>query len=346
MRRVVLLNDTRGHHHFGCHRVMETIEQKLAGRGFEVAARSLVRQRWWENEEFLRAMQQSDLIVINGEGTLHHGSRHGPGLLKIAEHPLRGDTPVALVNAIYQDNPPEWKQYIDRIDYLNTRDSWSARELEQIAGREVRSTLDFSLSGGEPQALAAGRNQLALGDSVVRKTNRALVRLARSTPGSVFLPIVRTMKSSKPQYNRVRYALREAYVFGYTFLFQQYVRNALFCRDHHEYSSQLQKCLLHVTGRFHGVCLSIASNTPFVTSTSNSWKIEALLNDIGFSQERVKNLDQLGPELLNPHKWAFSDEEQQLLIAARARAEAETNQVFDEIAALVGSGEIARKSAA
>lgn len=335
MRRAVILNDTRGHAHFGCFRVMEKIEQELIARGFEIAARSLVRQKWWENQAFVESMRQSHLIVINGEGTLHHGSRHGPNLLKIAEHPARANKPIALVNALYQENPPEWKRYLDRIDYLNTRDTRSARELEQAAQREVRNTLDLSLcSDPELPQRSPERSILGIGDSVIREARASLVRLARRTPNSAYLPIVRTIKSSKPQFGPIRYALREAYIRSHTFLFRQSLSNAVFCRDHREYCDRLRSCCLYVTGRFHGVCLSLATNTPFIGLSSNSWKVEALLDDVGLSRKRLMNPDQLGSAVEQPNTLRFTDEEQDLLEAARLRAQTESVGVFDEIAAL------------
>ena len=42
----VLMNDTRGHAHFGCQRVMRVIESNLESRGIKVTARSLVRNDW------------------------------------------------------------------------------------------------------------------------------------------------------------------------------------------------------------------------------------------------------------------------------------------------------------
>jgi len=338
MRRAVILNDTRGHHHFGCHRVMEVIEQKLSARGFEISARSLVRQRWWKNSSFLNALKACDLIVINGEGTLHHGSRHGPRLLTVAEHPARGAAPVALVNALYQENPQQWKPYIDRIDYLNTRDSLSANELGQLAGRDVRCTLDFSLCGGDTVASPtepAQRETLLLGDSVVREANASLIQVARATPDTVYLPIVRTIKSSKPQYGHFRYAIREAYVHARTFLFKQSLKNARFCRDYREYCDQLRTGRLHVTGRFHGVCLSLATGTPFLGLSSNSWKVEALLDDIGLGQDRLITPDRIAAEVREPTRWAFTEAEQGKVQAALARANFEVDAVFDEIASLV-----------
>ena len=93
----VILNDTRGDSHFGCFRVMRLIEENLAGRGIRVLARSGVRNDWENDRPFLDAMAKSDLIVINGEGTLHHGAKAGARLLRVVDHPVRGDKPVALI---------------------------------------------------------------------------------------------------------------------------------------------------------------------------------------------------------------------------------------------------------
>ena len=122
----VLMNDTRGHAHFGCQRVMRVIESNLESRGITVIARSLVRNDWEADRAFLDAASKCDVIVINGEGTLHHGASHGEKLLRIAAHPVRAGKPVALINAIYQENPEHWRRYLDGIDLISPRDSWSA----------------------------------------------------------------------------------------------------------------------------------------------------------------------------------------------------------------------------
>ena len=67
---------------------------------------------------------------------------------------------------------------------------------------------------------------------------------------------------------------------------------------------------LHVTGRFHGTCLAVLANTPFVAYASNSHKIEGLLKDmdcldllIRQRREELKKKD-LAKELL-PQTQAY-----------------------------------------
>ena len=45
------------------------------------------------------------------------------------------------------------------------------------------------------------------------------------------------------------------------------------------YISWMKSLDLFVTGRFHGVCLAILLNVPFLAFPSNSHKIEGILND-------------------------------------------------------------------
>lgn len=336
MYKAAILNDTRGHHHFGCHRVVGVIEKMLAARGFAINARSLVRQRWWEDGEFLNAVLESDLIVINGEGTLHHGIVHGENLLKIARHPVRIGKPIALVNALYQENPSEWKQFIDRIDYLNVRDSRSAFELRRVAQRDVDFCLDFCLYEDEKEGAApvAKRNRLMVGDSVRSEINSDLMALARRDPDSIYLPIVKTLKSSRPQYGPVGYKIREFFIRAHTELFKLSMPNAMFCEDEADYCNELRSASFHLTGRFHGVCMSLLARAPFITYHSNSWKIEALLEDVGFGRSRLIGSQDTFTSVKNRNFWEFEDMEMERMDGLGRRVRNEVEEVMDRVVQL------------
>ena len=51
--------------------------------------------------------------------------------------------------------------------------------------------------------------------------------------------------------------------------------------DVHSYMRWLKTLSLYVTGRFHGVCLAILMQTPFLAQKSNTHKIEGILKDMG-----------------------------------------------------------------
>lgn len=50
---------------------------------------------------------------------------------------------------------------------------------------------------------------------------------------------------------------------------------------------------LHITGRFHGVCLSAIANTPFLAFPSNSHKIESILNDMDCSELLITSFEDI-----------------------------------------------------
>ena len=124
--KAALMNDTGGGAHFGCDRVMRVITSNLTIRGVSISGRSRVGKKWWEDEPFLNAAGSANIIVINGEGTCHHGRPKAEHLLRVVDHAVAANKPVVLINAIYQENPPEWRRYLDKFALIAPRDSWSA----------------------------------------------------------------------------------------------------------------------------------------------------------------------------------------------------------------------------
>ncbi len=336
--KAVILNDTRGDNHFGCMRVMRIIEQNLKARGIEIAATSLVRNDWKRDEAFLNAMRAADLIVINGEGTLHHGSKQGVRLLDVVDHPARGATPVALINAVYQDNPPAWNERLARVDLISTRDSWSAAEVEKAIGRKVGFVPDLSLAEG---AIAtpgtARRDRLLVGDSVNRNIGRQLLAFADQRDDARYLPILTSIKPPKPHYPPPLRVLRQAYIDLHATLFGWRHRHTEFNRTEAGFLKSLQSGYLHLTGRFHAVCLCLATGTPFLALESNSWKIAALLHDFGLGAERIVTLDEARRRIEANERFDFTPEESQTIAAGLAAASKGAGDLFDSLLALARS---------
>lgn len=332
--KAVFLNDTSGHHHFGCFRVMRTIEDALKARGIEVTAKSLVRQDWQRDAGFLSALRAADLVVINGEGTLHHGSRHAEKLLRIVRDPNRGNTPIVILNALFQDNPPEWDQLLNEIALISVRDSRSFAELKDRYSGELHQTLDFSLF--EPFVNVGGteRTSLIIGDSVFSDVTEDLATLSDNSAADTFLPIVRTIKSSKPQLSPVRRMVREAVIFMHRNLFRLRHPKTRYCKSEYEYLQVLSKGKLHITGRFHSVCFSLLTKTPFLVLSSNSWKIEALIEDLGLSSARVMKFEDIRRSIQRAENHDFSESEISSIESGLSRNREMINLVFNRVAEL------------
>src|SRR5688572_3648840 len=95
--RVLIYNETSLiNSHFGPRLVMETVRAQLAKRGVEIVG-SLHRDALpSDNRELL---SRADVVVINGEGSIHHG--RCTHLIEIAN-----EYPAALINCVFQENQP------------------------------------------------------------------------------------------------------------------------------------------------------------------------------------------------------------------------------------------------
>ena len=335
MVKAVILNDTRGDNHFGCFRVMRIIEENLVRRGIAVIGRSLVRNDWERDRGFLARLSEADLVVVNGEGTLHHGHRQGERLLRIAEHPARGQKPVALINAIYQENPESWKKHLDRIDLISTRDSQSATEISRLTGHKCGFVPDLSLAEGAIASPGIPRTRLLIGDSVETKTRLALRALTDLDPDAKFLPILKGLKPSKPHHPTPFRQLRESYIWLNARYSQWRHGNIEFNRDEAGFIRSLTSARLHVTGRFHAVCFCLATGTPFLAVESNSWKMGALLEDFGLGNNRIVPVGQIRARLTSGEDFAFTAEEKVRIAAGLERCKQGAADLFDRIAALV-----------
>lgn len=329
----VIMNDTRRHRHFGCARVMRVIEENLSRRGIVVTGRSLLWNDWQHDRRFLAAMTSCDVIVINGEGTLHHGAESGRRLLEVVDHPLRGKTPVALINALYQQNPVAWRHSIEKIDLLTARDSRSAEELRQVTGRPVDVVPDLSLADSSGRLLdeLPRRDLVYVGDSVVETQREQLARAGRAGGDVRILPILLSRHAVRPELPPGVRQLREGWKRLLDAVFRLGAPRAICPVDERDYLRWLQRGRLHVTGRFHAVCLSLVTRTPFLAVTSNSWKIEALLEDAGLGNARIITADAIADAVADPGAFAFSEVEEAAIDRFLDRCKAGCGRIFDAV---------------
>lgn len=331
---VVLLNDTRADRHHGCARVMRLLEEGLARHGLRVLARSPVRHDWAADPAITDALARASLVVINGEGTLHHVAPAGRRLLAVLDHPAARGTPVALVNALWQENPPDWGRLADRLALASLRDSRSLAAFRAQSSAPARLVPDLSLSARIP---APGPRQgVLVGDSVRPATTETLRALAvaggHALAPSLSDPPPRKGRTALSRWWRARRPSAQAWA--------RLAASPGFALDPTEeaHASRIAGARLLVTGRFHGACYAMAAGTPFLALASNSWKMEVLLADAGLSPRRLAPPEAL-PDLVarGPDAWAWSPEEAASLgrFLDRARDDAET--LFADLAALANA---------
>lgn len=322
-RHAVILNDTATRYHHGCSRVMANLVAGLSGKGL-CLTRIAARADWRRDAQALKAIEGAALIVINGEGTLHDGAPAGARLLAVTE---ATDAPVALVNALWQDNPPGWSALLARCALIAARDSASAAAMSAATGRAVRWLPDLSLAS-DPQIAAMPRAGLILGDCV-RAAPRKALALAAQRLGATYVP-TKTLQGGLWRMRAARLLLWR----GYTGVWRGAVPDFVMARDDGDYQARLAACAGHVTGRYHGVCLSLLTETPVWAMASVTSKVQVLLADAGLGGARLIDAEAL--ERLTPEAAArpYDAGELSAIRAFRTRAQAEAQVLFADLAAL------------
>lgn len=326
--RITIMNDTSVDLHHGCSRVMSVLEDGLTSRGGIIVATVPRRHRWWEDRALLERIAASNAIVINGEGTFHHGAAGARDLLKIAQHPDTARIPVHLVNTLFQDNPPDWGPLLHRLCTISPRDSFSAQELSTLLDRPVTHIPDLTLCDGRINVGAERSVDLIVGDSVDKVVTQHLTDLSNAT-GAMFLPSLSRLrdlggKTGMSALNRrIKRRLHEHTV-------RRRVPNLYLAPDAHTYAETLSKGRLHITGRFHGVCFSILTQTPFLATSSNSWKVEALIEDFNLDPARIIHPENL-MQALEFRDWNYSTEERRNIDAGLGEAQEAAAALFERI---------------
>ncbi len=331
--RVVLLNDTdEGGTHFGCARVMRTIRTELAKRGLYDLPSIKVGTDWRRDPALVKRIDEADLVVINGEGTLHHGKRRGRWLLEAGARVKARGGRVALINALWQQNPPDWARLLQDFDILACRDSRSASDMASETGRKVLWLGDLSMLH-HWHGPTLPRSGVIVGCSVHGSVTEALARFAK-VGGHDFLPVTTAMKTAPTHLSGWRRRFGDWHADQKNRGFLARHANTRFVSNDEAYLTQLSQCTMLVTGRFHAACLAVLSGTPFLAVSSNSWKIEALIKDIGLDPLRLRTLQSLTQSTLSERDWTYSTDERAAIAANLEGWRATGTLLFDQIAAL------------
>ncbi len=116
--KVALVNDTSLYEtHFGCELVCQCFREQFSRLGMDLVA-SLPRN--FDEKYSDKILSKVDLVVVNGEGSIHHGKNMH--LLRLSER-----YPSVLVNCVYQENPT--CDGLAKFLYISARESLSAAEI-------------------------------------------------------------------------------------------------------------------------------------------------------------------------------------------------------------------------
>ncbi len=254
MKKAILINDTSNERHIGCDNVIKNIRYLCMKNDIDII-KTFTRQDVNNRHPLLiEKIKEIDIIIINGEGSLHdaYGRRWFIGLLDIIPESKK----TVLINAVWH-NMGTIKQ-MDKLSLISVREANSYESLMKdypnIARVWVIPDVIF-YTPKMPKELTIG-----YGDSVSGSVASQLDKLGN------YFPL---------QYNRKGNPIYSPYI----------ARNGIY-----SYLKWLKTLDLHITGRFHGVCLSAMAGTPFLAIASNARKIEGILRDMGCSELLITSI--------------------------------------------------------
>lgn len=274
--KVMICNDTATKSHVGCRAVSDAHARMLGRLGHKVAARFFVNEIRTDgvdrfddivtvverDERFMAALETVDAVIVNGEGTIHHGS--GLALLAALRIAKRRGKATLLVNCLLQDVPVD-SEVIDAFDHLSVRE---VRSFDYARSRGIRCVMTFD-------SIVAARFVAApsdLGGKIVvtdwtAKNNpgagEASMRLAASTDlgADIALFEVHGARGSLDAWPAAVSALAAARAV--------------------------------VSSRHHGVYLAGLAGVPFIALRGRTWKGEGLIESLGGGLPMAARYDEL-----------------------------------------------------
>ena len=308
-RRAVLINDTLADSHYGCFRVVHTIERLASENGISIIGRSPVHTDWRGDSAVLSAIDESDIVLVNGEGTIHHDCPAARRLVAVADHCAAAGKPTVLLNASWSSNSDELARSARNFSIISARESESEREL-QAAGLTCRRMADLALYGDIAPAQRNGG--IGVTDSVRRDIALDLDRLRRSCGGKAI-----NIFYGRSGLSGIRFFLR---AFGVRQALGDPLRLARTVRAAHDFGkcqmpaeadfiAGIARLGLLITGRFHAAIFSLASLTPLLAVESSTPKISATLADAGVEPWRARTDTEFDVDLLRSAARWHGDEE-------------------------------------
>ncbi len=331
--RAILLNDTAAKGHHGCTLVNRQLKLLAGKAGIEVF-RTLPLTAPWDT--ILR--EATDLILVNGEGTLHHDTKGARAIAEIAARAGETGRPAFLVNSICQALPAAVGASLKGFRGVWARDRYSQRDFASH-GFEAHYAPDLTLTFEAPERAREG-DILFITDSSMSRETAALFGLSKKIPGARFLPLRSRPPEDRGLLDReaIRYRLRRfaAHVHPNPIYRARY--GDLIPRFD-DFIEELQtEAGFILAGRFHAVCIALDLEIPFFVIPTNSWKVEALLEEVGLTHRLLSSVDDFEalaagqpPSAIAP----LTEDERAKIAGFKQMAKSDNEAMFRDIAASV-----------
>lgn len=254
---------------------MAAIEANLAARGARIIYRHPVTKPWRDDPAALAAIEAADIVLVNGEGTVHHGKPAAADLVALGPHCAALAKPAYMINATIQANGAEMMRALAAFAGCWVRESQSVEELRR-AGVASEICGDLSFFHHLPRHDRGSGRGLVLDAAQPSVTARLAATAAALKADFAAMRHNKTgMKAYRKRLLSRRYETDKPLgIVPGIVTFEQFARD-------------LARRRFLVTGRFHGLCFALNSRVPFLAVPLDTWKTEGVLSDVGLNPDRL-----------------------------------------------------------
>lgn len=243
--KAYILNDTsREKHHAGCLLVMKNLKTLCKKYGIEI----LFSDKALPDEnidiiQFKENIKRFDLLLLNGEGTLHHS--RATNFFEKCEIAKDLKKKVILLNTVWQDNQ-NTEHYLELFDLISVRESLSLQQIPEKFLYKSGIVPDLTFYN-QINTSYNKTGRILFTDSVNIKKTELLEKLAQEYKQPLYLMYPHNQK-----------------IIHFLNFFEEKLLNN---------TSHL------ITGRFHVLTMGMKYGIPTLAFKSNTHKIDGLLKD-------------------------------------------------------------------
>lgn len=305
MKKVLIINDTSSECHHGCDLVMTNIKKilnKYSAKVFSVfSGNTLIK-----NKNLIKKLNNIDLVLINGEGTLNNSQQRAKNIIKDLIY-LKENYyfPVVLINStIYKNNNFIMKN-LKLFDLIYVRTYLDKKSLLKygIMSKVVPDMTVYAF----PKILSKNKKlkkNFSITDSYKKSVSENFLEFSKKYNFN-FLPIRRDPKLNSLNLFKILSFTKYYFIKVVVIFFLKlnikidysYSARSFFINEIDDYLKNIKNSDFLICGRFHSLCFAIQTLTPFcfIKSSVNSHKSDGLLEDIGI-KNRIVELNEFNIE--------------------------------------------------
>ncbi len=321
-KNAVLLNDTSAWYHWGCTGAANALKSQIVSRGWNLISVPIqynyliqdfptqadgfddpqVFERFKKQyQEIISLLESADVVLVNGEGTLH-GSRPGPMRLLYLAHISKKFLGKKLEIISHSVFPNDQKKITDwtlaelyakvyrEADFLAVRENFSLEILKQLG---IEATLSFDCLPLSIRSYLYNHMESHPKHAIVLSGSAAW-----QEEGMV--PIIEYLKEMKTRGFEIRVLVGakkdpapddQRFVQFLQNNFSQDQWTLVIAESFEEWLEEIQNAELLVSGRFHNSIAAACLGTPFIILNSNTPKNEGMCDFLGIKKQVLSYKD-------------------------------------------------------